>query len=200
MRCCRVLDSDHLANYLTTRTGRTRALSEQTRNLYPGHSLVSKFRDHESIKTALLSLGVGEKLADLLAAEQIKRGSAHVERLSFIHLVRSFLCKVDDEKVIPANRFRWMSAEKLEKDLTAQALKRILNAGVANADLKVIMREAQIMVVEEIFTLLDNVSHYDGFPVDGFCLHALSGNFDEPDVLIDGLHEMVSELHDDQEN
>ena len=160
---------------------------------------MSKFRDSAWIKTALLSLGVEEKRANLMATEQIERGAAYVAMLSFILLVRSFLCKVNDEKVIPANRFRWMPPEKLENDKCRQALKRIMNAGVTNEDLKVIMREAQILVVEDIFTLLDNVSHYDGFPVDGFCLHALSGNFDDPDILIDGLHEMVSMLHDDQE-
>jgi hypothetical protein len=160
---------------------------------------MSKFHDSAWIKSALLSLGVEEKRADLLATQQIERGTEHVAMLSFIQLVRSFLCKVNDEKVIPANRFRWMSPEKLENDKCAKALKRIANSGVTNEDLKVIMREAQIMVVEDIFTLLDNVSHYDGVPIDGFCLHALSGNFDDPDILIDGLHEMVSMLHYDPE-
>ena len=154
-----------------------------------------KFLDYDSLKAALQSLGVAEELAELLANEQLTRGNAHVERLSFIKIVRSFLRKIDEERVIPANRFYWMTPQQLADDACSQALQRIIAAGIDAKDVNLIMREAQIMIVEEIFTLLDNVTNYEGFPVDGFCLHALSGTTDEPDVLIDGLHEMVGELH-----
>ncbi|QDU95959.1 hypothetical protein [Lignipirellula cremea] len=55
---------------------------------------------------------------------------------------------------------------------------------------------AQIDLLEDLFGLTDNRGNHEGYPVSEFHLYAGDEETDEPDALIDSLHECLNYLDD----
>ncbi|MCM2370608.1 hypothetical protein [Aporhodopirellula aestuarii] len=119
-----------------------------------------RFTDQSEIATALKGLGIADTIAEALAAEQVNDGSPHVETTSFLRIVNSFVCKLDAPESL--DYVHSLSAEELETNLFAKSVRRMLDSGVSPLDIKTVIRETQCDLLENVFSLLDNVSDYDG--------------------------------------
>ena len=89
-----------------------------------------------------------------------------------------------------------MSEQDLEGNEDALAKRRMLLAGADPRDIKIVARDSQFDLLHQLFALMDNVSDYEGYPVDEFNLYAINESTNDPDVQIDGLHECVSFLEE----
>lgn len=150
-----------------------------------------KFTDRDSLTKAFQQLGHSEVAARELADRQLATKDPILERESFLRLVNSFVFSKDPEHL----RFvRRLSDEELEENPFAQSVKRILDSGADMADLTSVIRDMQYDLLESVFSLLDTVSDYDDFPIDEFNVYAINEATNEPEHLIDGLHEDIATM------
>jgi hypothetical protein len=149
-----------------------------------------KFTDKQNLFDALKKLGIDDPLADNLANEQLRSGIPHVETISFLRIVNSFVWTLENPESL--QRMKNISEDELERNPFAKSVRRMLELGVSSLDIKIVIREMQYELLEQVFSLLDNISDYDGFPIDEFNLYAINEETNEPEVLIDGLHECIS--------
>lgn len=156
-----------------------------------------KFTDLDSLTAAFMQLGISASEAKERADEQLESGEAFIERESFLRLVNSFVFEKDGvERVHLVGK---MAAEEDpdeedEEFAFGHAAGRLLAVGADPKDIVVIIREMQYDLLQEVFSLLDTVSDYDDYPVDEFNVYAINEDTNEPECLVDALHESIYEM------
>ena len=160
------------------------------------------FADKESVAAALKQLhpeiaeAVTPKEFDETVAEMVAEGAAaeQIGRSSLIKIFASFVCEADRFEGLEA--LAEMPEEEAEDDWT-KILQKLAKSGLTAEELTYFVRQLQFELLDDVCLSLDNNVTYDHVPYSEFGVYLINTHSNEPEVLIDGLHECVEEIKEE---
>ena len=157
------------------------------------------FSDRESLADAIEKLHP-EMPKDVIAQsvdEILEDGSGaqQVGLLSLIRILQSFI--VSDTEYQGFEGFKDLSAEQVRASSTLKILKKMAAGGVTAEEITHFVRTVQFALLDDVLLALDNNVTYDEVPYSEFGVYLINTHTNEPEALIDGLHEHVESMKEE---
>ena len=158
------------------------------------------FSDEQSLSAALEMLHPEIEASDRAEAvkEMLQEGSgaAQVGLLSLIKIFQSFICG-DDQYRGFEETFSKFTDEQTQDSPTLGFLKKAALAGITAEEITHFVRGVQFDLLDEVCLSLDNNVNYEHVPYSEFGVYLINTHTNEPEVLVDGLHENVEGMKED---